>query len=59
MCTINLLVEEQYRFKINCSTETASYNVIYEILKAMNNKFPLWGIFCDLEKAFVLTMEFY
>jgi len=41
MCTINLLVEEQYRFKINCSTETASYNVIYEILKAMNNKFPL------------------
>jgi len=32
-------------------TEAASYNVINEILKAMNNRFAVGGIFCDLEKT--------
>jgi hypothetical protein len=44
---------EQYRLRINSSTKVASYNVINEILKAMNNKLSGGGIFCDLEKAFV------
>jgi hypothetical protein len=50
ICTNNILVKEQYRFRINSFTEAASYNVINEILKAMNNRFAAGGIFCDLEK---------
>jgi hypothetical protein len=66
ICTNNILVKEQYRFNINCSTEAASYNVIYEILKAMNNRLAVRGIFCGLEKAFCVNhgilldkLEFY
>ena len=32
--------------------ETASYNLINNILDALNNKFTVAGIFCDLTKAF-------
>jgi hypothetical protein len=34
----NILVKEQYGFRINNSTEDASYNVINEILKGVNNR---------------------
>jgi len=51
ICTNNMLVKEQYGFRINSSTEAASYNVINEILKAMNNRFAVRGILCDLEKT--------
>jgi len=51
--TNNILVKEQYRFKINSSTEAATHIVINEILKAMNNRLPVGGIFWELEKAFV------
>ena len=37
ICTNNILVKEQYGFRINSSTEAASYDVINEILKAMNS----------------------
>ena len=50
--TYNTLVKEQYALRINSSTETASYNIINEILKAMNKRFSVEGIFCDPEKAF-------
>jgi len=46
------LVKEQYGFRINSSTEVASYNVMNEILKAMNNKLSVGGVFSDLMKAF-------
>ena len=36
----------------NSSTETASYNLINNILEAFENKFTVGGIFCDLTKAF-------
>ena len=52
MCTNNILVKEQYGFRINSSTKAASYNVINEILKAMNNRLSVGGIFCDPKKAF-------
>jgi hypothetical protein len=52
ICTNNIIVKEQYGFRINSSTEVASYDVINEILKAINNRLLVGGIFCDLEKAF-------
>jgi hypothetical protein len=52
ICTNNLLVKEQYVFRIDSSTEAAFYIVINEILKAMNNIFSVSGTFCELEKAF-------
>ena len=38
ICTNNLLVKEQYGFRINSSTEAVSYNIINDLLKAMNNR---------------------
>ena len=52
ICTNKILVEEQFGFKSDSSTEKASYKIINEILQAMNNKFKVGGILCDLEKAF-------
>jgi len=37
--------------RINNSTKIATYNVINEILKAMNNRLSGGGIFCDLTRA--------
>jgi hypothetical protein len=48
----NILDTEQYGFRNNTSTEKASYNLIHEILVAINDKYLVGGIFCDLEKAF-------
>jgi hypothetical protein len=48
----NILVNEQYGFRNNSSTEIASYNLVNNILKALNNKMWVGGIFCDLTKAF-------
>jgi hypothetical protein len=48
----NILAHEQYDFRNNSSTETASYNLISNIFDALNNKFIVGGIFCDLTKAF-------
>jgi hypothetical protein len=52
ICTNKILVEEQFGFKSNSSTEKASYKLINEILQAMNNKFKVGGILYDLEKVF-------
>ena len=46
------MAQEQYGFRTNSSTETASYNLINNILEALNNKLIVAGIFCDLTKAF-------
>jgi retron-type reverse transcriptase len=48
----NILSNHQYGFRHNSSTELASYKLINEILEALNNKIPVRGIFCDLNKAF-------
>jgi hypothetical protein len=48
----NILAPEQYGFRNNLSTESASYNLINNILEALNNKFTVGGILCDLTKAF-------
>jgi len=49
--TNNILAQEQYGFRTNSSTETASYNLINNILEALNNTFIVGVIFCDLTKA--------
>jgi hypothetical protein len=47
----NVLVQEQFGFRMQHSTEQAAFSLINCILTAMNNKQMVGGIFCDL-KAF-------
>jgi len=54
-CNINtnkILAREQYGFRSNSSTETAAYNLINNIIEALNSNKCVVGIFCDLTKAF-------
>jgi len=48
----NILAKERYGSRNNSSTEIASYKLINNILKALNNKMWVGGIFCDLTKSF-------
>jgi hypothetical protein len=49
---VSNISKEEYGFRSNSSTETASYKLINEILNALNIKILGDGIFCDLKKAF-------
>ena len=42
---------EQFGCRCKLSREVASYSLISESLKAVNNKNIIGGIFCDLTKA--------
>jgi hypothetical protein len=46
------LVQEQFGFKTQHSTEQVTFPLINCILTAMNNNQRVGGIFCDLQKAF-------
>ena len=48
----NILAKEQYGFRRNTSCEQAIYQLTNNILKALDNKQLVGGIFCDLTKAF-------
>jgi hypothetical protein len=48
----NILVNEQFEFRINSSTDKAIYRLLDQVLTALNNRHNVSGIFCDLEKAF-------
>ena len=48
----NILVSEQFGFRMNHSTEQAAFSLINGIVTAMNNKQIFGGILCDLHKAF-------
>jgi hypothetical protein len=47
----NILAKVQYGFRNNTSTEKAIYQLVNNILKALDNKYLVGGIFCDLTKA--------
>jgi len=47
-----ILAKEQFDFRNNYSTEKAIYHLTNNILKALDNKQSVNGIFCDLSKAF-------
>jgi hypothetical protein len=48
----NTLSTEQYGFRVGLNTENAIYKPTTEILKVMNNKLQVGGIFFHLKKAF-------
>jgi len=50
--TNNILVQEQFGFRMQHSTEQAAFSLINSILTAMNNNQIVGEIFCDLQKAF-------
>jgi hypothetical protein len=50
--TNKTLAKEQYGFRNNTSTEKAIYQLTTNILKVLDNKYLVGGIFCDLTKAF-------
>ena len=47
-----ILANEQFGFRSKSSTDLPSYNLINDILMALNNRLLVGGIFCDLGKAF-------
>ena len=46
------LFSSKHVFRNNLSTEAASFNLLNNVLEALNNKSMVGGIFCDLSKAF-------
>jgi hypothetical protein len=52
MCCNNILVPEQFGFRKDISTEDATYRLTDNVLKSINQKMHVGGIFCDLTKAF-------
>jgi len=49
---LNILSKAQYGFRTNMSTDNAIYQLTNNILKALDNKQLVGGMFCDLSKAF-------
>ena len=44
--------QNNFSFRAKTSTDLATYNLINNILLALNNKLSVGGLFCDLTKAF-------
>jgi hypothetical protein len=50
--TNNILVPEQFGFRKGISTENATFKLTDSVLKSLNQKMHVGGVFCDLAKAF-------
>jgi len=48
----NILVNQQFTFHDNVSTDSAIFKLIGSIFNAWNNKEYVTGLYCDLTKAF-------
>jgi hypothetical protein len=55
----SILVKEQFGFRCNNATETAIYTLINNILSSFNNRITVGGLFCDLQKAFIVYIMTY
>jgi len=63
----NILVNEEFSFHDNISTESAIFKLIKSIFSAWNNREYVTSLFCDLTKAInsvsheilILKLEFY
>jgi hypothetical protein len=51
MHTNSILVQEKFGFRKGASTENAAYKLTANIVKPINKKMHVVGIFCDLGKA--------
>jgi hypothetical protein len=51
----NILRNKQFGFRANSTTNKAIYRLLDHILMAVNDGHNVGGIFCDLEKAYLLT----
>jgi hypothetical protein len=47
-----IISPNQYGFQENLSNDSAIYTLLNATLTALNNKFKVKGLFCDVEKAF-------
>jgi hypothetical protein len=52
--TNNTLIPEQFGFRKGTCTQNAAFKLTVNVLKSINQKMHVGGIFCDLAKA--LTM---
>jgi hypothetical protein len=52
MANNNILAQEKYGFRAKSSIDLATYELINNILMALNNKLTVGGLFCDPTKAF-------
>jgi hypothetical protein len=48
----NKLITEEHGFDKEISTESAAFRITDTVLKSINQKMHVGGIFCDLAKAF-------
>jgi len=52
-CDCNkVLAKEQFGFRTGSSTDLATFNLVNDILMALDNRLMVGGTFCDLRKAF-------
>ena len=52
-CDCNkILAKEQFGFRTGSSTDLATFNLVNDILMALDNRLMVGGTFCDLRKAF-------
>ena len=49
---VYVLVDEQFGFKENSSTDIATYALLNTVLLSLEKKKKFGGLFCDLQKAF-------
>ena len=56
----NILVKDQFGFKENSTTDTATYALLNNVLSSLDNKNLVGGLFCDLKRRLIaLTMKYF
>ena len=50
--SFNLLANEQFGFRKDLSTESATHALLHTVLQSLDSKKLVGGLFCDIQKAF-------